>query len=147
MVSDDTNEDEVRITTFVKPQGEEISPKSKLAQFRQLYKVWHKGRHEGRRRGPRFWHQIYPREVERNVIVRLASSPTVRNAANQCRLRKKSSDGIASGITWHSLPMSKPVGLHRSLNENGVAYWSPRYLAQSRFRIRCSSFSPTTNYD
>lgn len=29
---------EVRIATFAKPQGEEISPKSRLVQFKQHYK-------------------------------------------------------------------------------------------------------------
>jgi len=28
----------MRIATFAKPQGEEISPKSRLAQFKQRYK-------------------------------------------------------------------------------------------------------------
>jgi len=28
----------MRIATFAKPQGEEISPKSRLAQFKQHYK-------------------------------------------------------------------------------------------------------------
>jgi len=32
------NEREMRIATFAKPQGEEISPKSRLAQFKQHYK-------------------------------------------------------------------------------------------------------------
>ncbi len=33
---------EMRIATFAKPQGEEISPKSRLAQFKQRYKQFHK---------------------------------------------------------------------------------------------------------
>jgi len=32
----------MRIATFAKPQGEEISPKSSLAQFKQRYKSWPK---------------------------------------------------------------------------------------------------------
>jgi len=33
---------ELRIATFAKPQGDEISPKSRLAQFKQRYKTWPK---------------------------------------------------------------------------------------------------------
>ena len=33
---------EMRIATFAKPQGEEISPKSRLAQFKQRYKQFPK---------------------------------------------------------------------------------------------------------
>ena len=33
---------EMRIATFAKPQGDEISPKSRLAQFKQRYKQFPK---------------------------------------------------------------------------------------------------------
>ena len=36
------NDREMRIATFAKPQSEEISPKSKLAQFKQRYKQFPK---------------------------------------------------------------------------------------------------------
>ena len=36
------NDREMRIATFAKPQGEEISPKSRLAQFKQRYKQFPK---------------------------------------------------------------------------------------------------------
>jgi len=36
------NDREMRIATFAKPQGEEISPKSKLAQFKRRYKQFPK---------------------------------------------------------------------------------------------------------
>ena len=36
------NDREMRIATFAKPQGEEISSKSKLAQFKQRYKQFPK---------------------------------------------------------------------------------------------------------
>jgi len=32
----------MRIATFARPPGNEISPKSKLAQFKQRYKSWPK---------------------------------------------------------------------------------------------------------
>jgi hypothetical protein len=36
------NDREMRIATFAKPLGNEISPKSNLAQFKQRYKTWPK---------------------------------------------------------------------------------------------------------
>ena len=36
------NDREMRIGTFAKPQGDEISPKSRLAQFKQRYKQFPK---------------------------------------------------------------------------------------------------------
>jgi hypothetical protein len=36
------NDREMRIATFTKPQSEEISPKSRLAQFKQRYKQFPK---------------------------------------------------------------------------------------------------------
>jgi hypothetical protein len=36
------NDREMRIATFAKPQSEEISPKSRLAQFKQRYKQFPK---------------------------------------------------------------------------------------------------------
>ena len=36
------NDREMRIATFAKPQGDEISPKSRLAQFKQRYRQFPK---------------------------------------------------------------------------------------------------------